>query len=199
MDDLSAIRRLKRGDIEALGVLVERYQVEAARAAYLITRDLSLADDATQEAFLRVYRHIRHFDEARPFAPYLMRIVTNTAIELARGHVQDDRTQSLDVEDIAERLPLRTDDPEYEAEAADLRDALWSALQGLTPEQRAAFVMRYAFDFSEREIAEALSAPQGTVSWRLHRARKRLRDALRWLWKPENPTFSNGKGEQREN
>lgn len=183
MDDLSAIRRLKRGDIGGLEALVERYQVEAARVAYLITRDLTQADDVVQESFLRFYRHIRSFEENRPFAPYFMRIVANNAIESAqrasnheaRFPVLDDETTSV--------LPLDAlFNLEQQFEAGELRDAVWDALQMLTPEQRAAIVLRYYFDYSEREIAEALDAPQGTVSWRLHRARTELAKTLSAFW-----------------
>lgn len=183
MDDLSAIRRLKRGDIGGLTALVERYQVEAARAAYLITRDLAQADDVVQESFLRLYRHIRSFDEGRPFAPYFMRIVANAAIESAqRASTDEARFPVLD-DDTAGTLPLDTRfDLEQQFEAGELRDAVWEALQTLTPEQRGAVVLRYYFDYSEREVAEALDTPQGTVSWRLHRARTELAKALSTFW-----------------
>ena len=183
MDDLSAIRRLKRGDIGGLAVLVERYQVEAARGAYLITRNLTQADDVVQESFLRLYRYIRSFDERRPFAPYFMRIVANVAIESAqRASIDEARFPVLD-DDTAGTLPLETlFNLEQQFEAGELRDAVWEALHQLAPEQRAAIVLRYYFDYSEREVAEALDTPQGTVSWRLHRARMELAKALSTFW-----------------
>jgi RNA polymerase sigma-70 factor (ECF subfamily) len=183
MDDLGAIRRLKRGDIDGLATLVERYQVEAARAAYLITRDLAHADDIVQEAFLRLYRHIQNFDEARPFAPYFMRIVANVAIESAqRASSHEARFPILDEETVDISAPNNIFDLEQQVEAGQLRDAVWNALYQLTPKQRAAVVLRYYFDYSEREVAEALDTPQGTVSWRLHRARIELGKALHSFW-----------------
>ena len=183
MDDLSAIRRLKRGDIGGLAVLVERYQVGAARAAYLITRDLAQADDVVQESFLRLYRHVRNFDEGRPLAPYFMRIVANVALESAQRASTDEARFPILDDDTAGTLPLDTlVDLEQQFEAGELRDAVWGALQTLTPEQRAAVVLRYYFDYSEREVAEALDTPQGTVSWRLHRARTELAKALSTFW-----------------
>jgi RNA polymerase sigma-70 factor (ECF subfamily) len=171
-DDKTAIRQIKNGDIAGLAALAERYQVAAARAAYLITGDSATADDVTQEAFLRVYRGARHIDETRPFAPYFMRIVANLAIDAAkrgaRGESLDDAPEPAD--------PAPT--PEAAAEAAELRRAVQGALRTLPPEQRAAVVLRYYFDYTEREVAEALSVPHGTVSWRLSAARKRLGVAL---------------------
>lgn len=183
MDDLSAIRRLKRGDISGLAALVERYQVEAARAAYLITRDLAQADDVVQESFLRLYRHIRSFDESRPFAPYFMRIVANMAIESTRRASTDEARFPVLDDETADTLPLDAlFNLEQQFEAGELRDAVWDALYQLAPEQRAAIVLRYYFDYSEREVAEALDTPQGTVSWRLHRARTELAKALSTFW-----------------
>ena len=82
MNDLQAILRLKWGDISGLDALVERYQVRALRTAYLITQDTALAQDVVQDAFLSTYRAIRGFDLRRPFAPWFMRSVVNSAITM---------------------------------------------------------------------------------------------------------------------
>src|SRR5512133_2673359 len=80
MDDSQAICRLKNGDIGGLEILVARYQRKAVQTAYLITHDEQLAEDVAQETFVRVYQRIQHFDEARPFGPYLLRCVANAAL-----------------------------------------------------------------------------------------------------------------------
>lgn len=76
-----SIECLKRGDIRELEPLVRRYQVKAARVAYLITQDAALAEDIMQIAFLCVYEHIDQYNQERPFEPWLMRIVTNLALK----------------------------------------------------------------------------------------------------------------------
>jgi RNA polymerase sigma-70 factor, ECF subfamily len=172
-----ALGRLKAGDIEGLAELVRAYQVEAARVAYLITRDKALADDVIQEAFLRVYRHIQNYDESRPFAPYLMRIVANTAVDAVKRRQRDNHRQ-VDVELSDDMLSESLPHPETEIESVELQQAIWDALERLSPEQRAVVVLRYYADYSEREIADALSVPSGTVSWRLHNARRQLRATL---------------------
>ncbi len=93
MDDKEAILRLKRGDVGGLELLMGRYQVQAARAAFLITQDLALAQDVVQETFIRIYHRIRQFDDSRPFEPYLMRSVVYAALNAVRG---DSRFASLD-------------------------------------------------------------------------------------------------------
>jgi RNA polymerase sigma-70 factor, ECF subfamily len=185
VDDHSAIRHLKQGDIDALGVLVNRYQLEAVRTAYLITRDKSLAEDAVQEAFLRAYRYIRQFDESRPFAPWLMRIVVNVAVQMAQrreilfaDHDTVDAISNFEAGDFLERLPDSAMTPEDAAEAAETGQIVWNALEALSPSQRALIVMRYYFDFSERELSESFGVPRGTISWRLSTARQKLQDLL---------------------
>jgi RNA polymerase sigma-70 factor (ECF subfamily) len=82
MDEKQAIQRLKQGDIGGLEFLVARHQVKAMRAAYLITRDLGLAEEVVQESFLRAFHAIRGFDESRPFEPWLLRIVVNASVKV---------------------------------------------------------------------------------------------------------------------
>src|SRR5512138_2108805 len=95
MDDLEAIRRLQRGDIGGLEMLMERYQVKAARAAFLITYDEAVAQDIVQETFIRIYQRIRQFDDSQPFEPYLIRSVIHASLNAVRGNK---RFTSLDRE-----------------------------------------------------------------------------------------------------
>src|SRR5438046_2951484 len=74
------IRRAQKGDVTAYQSLVRTYETLAFRAAYLITRDSSEAADAAQDAFVRAYRALSSFRVCEPFRPWLMRIVTNQAL-----------------------------------------------------------------------------------------------------------------------
>ena len=82
MDEKQAIQQLKNGDMRGLEFLVECHQVKAVRTAYLITRDISLAEDIVQDAFIGVYRAIRGFDSMRPFEPWFMRSVVNASVKV---------------------------------------------------------------------------------------------------------------------
>ena len=73
MDDLQAIRRLKNGDMGGLEILIACYQAKAVRTAYLVTHNEPMAEDVVQDAFVRFYERVRHFDERRPFEPYFLR------------------------------------------------------------------------------------------------------------------------------
>jgi RNA polymerase sigma-70 factor (ECF subfamily) len=181
MNEQEAINRLRRGQISGLATLVERYQVQAVRVAYLITQDQDLAKDAVQNAFLRVHRSIGSYDVLRPFAPWLMRIVVNCALKAARGR---GIWQGLTLKEEAledawlDALPDPAPSPHDAVEAAEIDRAVWSAVQALRPEQRAVIAMRYYLDLSEGEMAESLHVPEGTVKSRLHAARNALRKLL---------------------
>jgi RNA polymerase sigma-70 factor, ECF subfamily len=178
MDDLQAIRRLKAGDMGGLEVLVARYQHKAVQTAYLITHDEQLAEDVAQETFVRIYQRIRGYDEARPFAPYLLRSVANAALnalEKTARWVQ--YGAGTDVQRVGELLQAASS-VEEQAEAARLRDEVAWALAQLPARQRAAIVQRYYLGMNEEEMAETLAAAPGTVKWLLNAARTRLRGLL---------------------
>ena len=195
MEEQEAIARLKRGDIGGLEALVHKYQVQAVRTAYLITRDRALAEDIVQAAFLRAYERIGQFDTGRPFGPWFLRSVVNDAVKAA---ARRERLVPLEVSaeggqtSLADLLADPNPGPADMAEAAEVRQAVWTALGKLPPVQRAAIVLRYYLGLSEAEMAGELACPPGTVKWRLHAARKRLRRLLRPLW----PAASgSGRGE----
>lgn len=185
MEEQEAIARLKRGDISGLEALVRKYQVQAVRTAYLITRDRALAEDIVQAAFLRAYERISQFDAGRPFGPWFLRSVVNDAVKAA---TRRERQVSLEAGSEGQEAPLAdlladpSPGPDDLMEAAELRQTVWAALGRLPPAQRAAIVLRYYLDLSEAEMADELACPPGTVKWRLYAARKRLRTLLRPLW-----------------
>ena len=95
----AAIASLRAGDIGGLAALVERYQVQAVRTAYLIVRDRALAEDITQSAFIRAYERIGQFNLEAPFGPWFLRSVANDAIkavERARRTLSFDTTSDTD-------------------------------------------------------------------------------------------------------
>jgi RNA polymerase sigma-70 factor (ECF subfamily) len=176
MDDVQAIRRLKRGEIGALETLVLRYQQKAIRTAFLITHDETLAEDVVQETFVRIYQRIHHFDPSRPFEPYLLRSVVNAALNVTQ---YAGRHLSLegDLEQV-EGLLSQAASVESDVEYTQLKQRIIAALARLEPRQRAAVIQRYYLDMSEKEMAAALDAPPGTVKWILNAARTKLRNLL---------------------
>lgn len=176
MDDRDPIRRMKNGEIGGLEVLVHRYQTRALRAAYLVTYDEELSEEIVQDTFVRIFSRIHHFDDSRPFEPYLMRSVVNAALNAVR---RDRNSVSLDAEPaLLENLFEQAASVEAQVEFGQLAQELLLALSRLSPRQRAAIVQRYYLELSEQEMAQAMDAAPGTIKWLLHAARTRLRELL---------------------
>ena len=176
MDDTQPIRRLKRGDLGGLEILMQRYQVKAARTAFLITHDESVAQDVVQETFIRIFQRIQQFDESRPFEPYLIRSVVHAALNAVRGSGKF--TSLEDESGEVENLLDRAASVESQVESTQLQSEILNALSKLSPRQRAVIVQRYYLEMSEQEMALALDAAPGTVKWLLNAARERLRHLL---------------------
>ncbi len=181
MDDMEAIQRLNRGDIGGLEFLVMRYQTRAVRVAFLVTHDELLAEDVVQDVFVRLYDKISQFDMNRPFEPYLMKSVTNTALNAIR-RVKPGIPLDGDPRQVEELL-AKAASVESEVDYLQLKQRIIAALAELEPRHRVAVIQRYYLDMSEKEMAVALGTAPGTVKWVLNSARARLRDLLgaeRW-------------------
>jgi RNA polymerase sigma factor (sigma-70 family) len=180
MDDHVAISLLKKGNITGLAYLVRKYQDQAIHAAYLVSNDPDISEEIVQEAFVRIYERIHQFDGERPFRPWLIRIVINDSIKASRRR---SRHISLDGEEppLSDLIADENPGPAALLEESEYRQAVRSALKQLSPEQRAAVVMRYYLEMTEGEMAERAAWPRGTVKSRLHRARQQLKHLLRPL------------------
>jgi len=169
--DTELILFARKGSTEAVEVLFDRYWTYAWRAAYAVTADRALADDAAQEAIEKAFRSLGRFDESRPFAPWLKRIVVNRAIDHLR------RSRRLEVLH-GEETTFHTWAVGESAEE-DLRHwAIADAVAALGPGKRVVVVLHYWLDLPIEEIAGVLGLPVGTVASRLGRAKAELRAVL---------------------
>lgn len=177
MDEQQAIAQLKNGNLAGLEFLVHRYQVQAVHTAYLITGDRATAEDVVQTAFLRLVDKISLFDDRRNFRPWFLRSVVNSSIKEVN---RKGRNISLDDQNVPIYNWLFDEGPRPEeiAEANDIRQSVWNALQQLPAEQRAVIVQRHFLEMKEAEIVESLKRPASTIKWWLHVARNRLRTIL---------------------
>ena len=181
MEDRIAVSRLKQGDLTGLESLVNRYQVQAVHATYLVVNDRALAEDVAQTAFVKIAERIHQFDEERPFAPWFFRIVMNDALKLAR---RQSRSISLDDQLDESTLQLAkwiTDpglQPEQLVEQKEIRQIILKAIYILPPEQRTVIVMHYFLDMSEADMSANLARQLSTIKWWLRGARKSLRNLM---------------------
>jgi RNA polymerase sigma-70 factor, ECF subfamily len=179
LDEREAIQRLKTGDVDALEPLVRAHQLRAVRAAYLITRDRQQAEDIVQDAFIRAFERINQLRPGNPFGPWFLRIVANDALKAAaRGRRWMPLRDGSEAMEAVHDAPDATPGPEEVILGDESRAEVWTALGELSPEQRSLVVLRYYLGWREAELADWLGAPVGTVKWRLHEARRVLRQIL---------------------
>jgi RNA polymerase sigma-70 factor (ECF subfamily) len=159
------VDQARNGSRDAAGALFDRHWPSAWRLAAAVTGRRDIADDVVQDAFERAFAALGRFDTARPFAPWLHRIVVNRSLDLLRS---ERRLVGLDAAG-----PVIAQD-RSEADAGDR--ALLDVVAGLSPQRRVVVVLRYGIGYSPAEIAALLELPVGTVHSRLARALQDLRD-----------------------
>ena len=174
IDETSAIAAAVNGDAASFGVLVERHEQAAFRAAWLILRDQQAAEDAAQEGFVKAYRELGRFRQDMPFRPWLLRIVQNTALNEVRARK---RRGGL-LERVGAITSRNEPPPDDAVAAADESSRVLQAIAELNADDQRILHLRYFLELPEREIAAAIDAPAGTVKSRLHRASKRLRNVI---------------------
>jgi len=155
---------------------------KAYNLAFRLLGNATEAEDVTQDAYVRAWRHFGQYDRNRPFEGWLFRIVTNLVVDRRRRQKRVPMLSldaPLDIDSDGAALTLDIPDSTADPQAILLRDLfsepLEKALNALPPDYRAAVILADAEDHSYDEIAEIMGCPIGTVRSRIHRARKLLR------------------------
>ena len=170
LDEATLVERARGGDSGSAGELARRHWDELFRVAHLILRDVQAAEDVTQEALIAALSALERFDCERPLRPWLVKILTNRALDSGRAASRQ-RERNLGVVAIDS---LNSDLGEGEPEHRDLQ----RGLERLSPEDRALLVLRYVLDYRSGEIGELLDLPDTTVRSRLKRSLDQLRTTL---------------------
>ena len=166
----------RAGSTAAFEGLVARFEAPLYRFLFLRTRDEGLAQDLTQEAFLRAWQNLERYDPRWRFSTWLFTVAERLCISQRRSRGKDPAIASHEPE-LAAAAPLA--DPGQDAAERDEGRALWeTAGRVLKPEERSALWLRYAEDLSMEEIGAILGRPPVTVRVILFRARGRLAQAL---------------------
>jgi len=182
MDEQAFIRAAQKGDVAAFNQLVRGYQAPVYRTAYRVLGDAASAEDATQDAFISAYKHIRTF-RGGSFKAWLLRIVTNACYDQLR--VKQRRPAAsldamlLDPDNPAPGLDRAvTESPQDFAERQELGATIQRGLATLPHDQRMMLVLVDIEGLSYEDAADAVATNVGTVKSRLSRARAALRDFL---------------------
>jgi RNA polymerase sigma-70 factor (ECF subfamily) len=181
-EDLVLVHAAKEGDTSAFEQLIKRHTSTVFRVAMHITSSREDAEDIVQDAFLKAFRNLQHFEERARFSTWLTRIAVNEAlIKLRRSRRA--LTTSIDEETddggaLADRVADWRPNPEQLYSTAELRAILQHALASLPDSYRVVFFLRDVEGLSIAETAEMLGLCVSNVKARLFRARLKLRKHL---------------------
>ena len=187
--DAELARDARAGSEAAYRELVARYATPAVNFVCRLVRDRALAEDLSQEGFLRVYQRLGTYDPQRKFSSWFFQVLRNVTIDYLRVH----RVPTASLDELAEEghqaavTDERAVSPEELAWRSELASAINAALSRLRPEYREVVVLRYQEGLTQPEIAEILGLPPGTVKTYLHRARKELAGILAETISGRNP------------
>jgi RNA polymerase sigma-70 factor (ECF subfamily) len=177
-DENAALAAAVKGDRVAFGRLVRAYQRRAYAIAYSYVSNREDALELSQEAFVRAFRAMAHFDTKMPFYPWLYRIVRNACLNHLKRKRRRGETSLDAMLDTGFDATDERPSPEAASENDELRIAIQRAMTRLTSDQQEIIRLRHFLELSYAEIAACLGIPQGTVMSRLHAARKALRRAI---------------------
>ena len=195
-EDANLVRELAAGSEAALGTLYDRYGDAIFAAAYRLTSDRGVAEEVVQETFLTLWNRAELFDPgAGSLSAWLHTIGRNRAVDRLRAAGRRPQLVTLSsstARDESETQALeravaggtvmagaaQPPGPEEAAAAADLRDAIRSAVAAMPDVERTVILLAYQEELSQTEIAKRLDWPLGTVKTRTRRALLRLREAL---------------------
>jgi RNA polymerase sigma-70 factor (ECF subfamily) len=182
--DRELVERCQRGDLDAYGVLVERYRQRVYGLAFSMLRNEQDATDLSQETFVKGWQAIRGFKKNASFYTWLYRIATNLCIDFVRKR---DRRPTVPFEEAIdpeidakhEVAPSSQPLPTEELQRKELRQQIDAALMELSADHRAVVQLREFEGLEYAEIAKVIGCSIGTVMSRLHYARKHLQKLLR--------------------
>jgi len=184
--ETECLRRVQRGEGEAFGPLVEKYQQRIFSIVFHLVRRRDEVEDLAQEIFFKAFRAIRSYNFQSSFATWLSRIAVNHCYDYLRKVRASRLSYYSDMtEESASELERKLESPQGRGldhgEKAALRDFVGRLLARAPEDDRIILTLKELEDFSVEEIAELLKLKSSTVKVRLHRARKRmLEDLERW-------------------
>lgn len=180
------VQAARKGDRRAFDALVERYDRRAVSVAYRLVGSLDDALEVTQEAFIRAYRGLGTLTDAERFGPWLLRIVTNLALNHRRDRAVGGPRLSLDqlLDDSRPGIGVHQPDPHSETPAGrdldtrELNERVREAVLALPDLQRTAFVLFAIEGLPQKDVAAIMRCSIEAVKWHVFQARRLLRDAL---------------------
>ncbi len=181
--EINLIEKSKQGDIESFEILIKSYQTLAYNIAFRMLGNIEDANDATQDALVKVFKSIQSFQGQSSFSTWLYRIVTNTCLdELRKRKRQKVYSYHNPVEmedggmerDVVDPNSNTEEILEKREEIKNIQDAI----QALPEQHRTMIILRDIKGLSYEQISEILDCPNGTIKSRISRARMALKEII---------------------
>jgi RNA polymerase sigma-70 factor (ECF subfamily) len=170
--DHGVLRKAQRGDERAFTLIVRAYETPVYNYVLRLVGDRALAEDLTQEVFLRVFQGLPKFSLRSKFTTWLFQVTKNRVLDELRASERRPRL-SVALEDVP---PLEVVDAPLER--VEAMDAVWRCVAGLTPDLKMALLLRDVVGLSYTEIADSLEITLATVKWRIYKAREEVQLGL---------------------
>jgi len=180
--DRELVDKAQSGDADAFGLLVRRHQKRIYRLAFHLLRSGAEAEDVTQETFVRAYQALGRFDGRSEVFTWLYRIAVNLSLNTIRARkTTRDATSSEDprIEGLLRETRLTFGgDPATASQQRQLAGALCDGIDALSDTLRTTLILVCVDGVAHEEASKILGCPEGTVAWRVHEARRKLREYL---------------------
>jgi RNA polymerase sigma-70 factor, ECF subfamily len=170
--DLAVLRKAQRGDERAFSILVRAYETPVFNYVLRLVGDRSLAEDLTQEVFLRVYQGLPKFSLRCRFTTWLFQVTKNRVLDELRALERRPRA----VVALEDAPPFEVLDAP--AERIEAMDAVWRGINALNVDLKMALLLRDVVGLSYTEIADSLEITLATVKWRIYKAREEVQLSL---------------------
>jgi RNA polymerase sigma-70 factor (ECF subfamily) len=167
------LRQAQRGNERAFAELVRTYETPVFNYVYRMVGDRPLAEDLTQDIFLRVYQSLGGFSLRCRFTTWLFQVAKNRVLDELRARERKPQSP-LVIED----LPRRLDVVDAPVERVEAIDAVWRAVAELNADLKMALLLRDVVGLSYMEIADSLEITLATVKWRIYKAREEVQLSL---------------------
>lgn len=179
-DDAAAVARAREGHEDGFQLLVERHSRHVFRLAMRMTGRAEDAEDVVQETFIRAFRQLSRFEARSNFSTWLYRIAYNCAIDFIRARPHRESAEERETLEAMSDV-VSTPDAHDMAYAGEISERVQLALNGLSPKERAAFLLRHYHGHSIEEIGASLGMKTNATKHSIFRAVKKMRVALEEL------------------
>jgi RNA polymerase sigma-70 factor (ECF subfamily) len=178
--DKEIVQKVLDGDVKAYGLLVNRHKAKAMTLAFRILKNREDAEEALQDAFVRVYRSLSSFEWKSSFSTWFYRIVYNTCATAAgkRNRIHSLSIDIMDEEGIRTEIESDEMQPDLQLESVEFAKIVNEEVEKLPLAYGSTFTLFAIQDMSYEEIVQVTGLPLGTVKARLFRARALLREAV---------------------